>query len=164
MEPQGSSRCAPAARARSAPPSARGPTRAAAAGGGARGRGRHLPAPPVRGDRPAARRLAPPGNSAPQHGGGCEARGAPEGREQAAQRAPTPRLLAALPKGFAAPCRAPRALRAAVTAPQGGGEGAKGSPCRAERFAPGKRELHEGCGRPMGPHNAGELRRAECRQ
>lgn len=58
MEPQGSSRCAPAARARSAPPSARGPTRAAAAGGGARGRGRHLPAPPVRGDRPAAPRSA----------------------------------------------------------------------------------------------------------
>jgi len=84
------------------------------------------------------RRLAPPGNSAPQHGGGCEARGAPEGREQAAQRAPTPRLLAALPKGFAAPCRAPRALRAAVTAPQGGREGAKGKPVPSRAICPRK--------------------------
>lgn len=62
------------------------------------------------------------------------------------------------PAGLRARCGRPLPLLRA------GERARRASPCRAERFAPGKRELHEGCGRPMGPHNAGKLRRAECGQ
>lgn len=160
MKPQDSSRLhtgspGPPARGRETPAQRRRPQAvpsAAAEGGGASGQGRHLPAPFVHGDRTAAGRLGTPAAAR------REARPrAVSGRTVGPTQLPPPRLLAARPpplsrRGLLPPagprarCGRPlpllRALRPCA-AP------ARGGPCRAARFATGKRELPEGCGCPL---------------